>query len=593
MAKYNYKIEGADLTEQEEYVLEQVETGKIADLKEKFGEAEENRRLRAKFLEELLTNGLEGFKVHRRGIQIKNSIISEAMDMANAEVKECVVLEACIFKEEMNIDSALFEKYLFFDNSVFHKPVDFGRADIRGQFSADAARFESKEAKVNFNGFKVGQDAFFRETVFHGPVDFGHAGVEGQLLVSGAKFESKDAKANFNGLKVGQEAYFVKTLFNGPVDFLGADIKGQFSAKGARFESKDSKANFNDMKVGQTAFFDNVVFNGGVNFAGADIGGQFIAEGAQFLGQGETNKANFKGIKVGDIAFFDRAVFKAGLDLSDARLLDLMLRKLPEPVPELSLERTVVGRKLALENAVVGKMKASNLEVKVNAALEQVTVQEEADLRDSSFQVLHLHDVTWPKNPEEVRLEGLTYKAVSAGDKPRAWESLLAWVEGSRFNTQNYSELESYFARCGHRDRTDLVFIARRERETNWLPWWKKWPVKIFWGWLAGYGRKPWRAFACSLFFLLLGVYFLNPKEILAADILKNYWLSPESCWQDFWLRFLLSLNFFLPAIDLGFGKHLSIINMSYPTLVYFILHRLAGWVLIPIGLAAITTRLK
>jgi len=76
MGKYEYKIDGADLTAQEEYVLDQVQAGEVADLEARFGEAEENRRLRARFLEELLTGGFVGFRVHRRGIIIFHVVVA-------------------------------------------------------------------------------------------------------------------------------------------------------------------------------------------------------------------------------------------------------------------------------------------------------------------------------------------------------------------------------------------------------------------------------------------------------------------------------------------------------------------------------------
>lgn len=47
--------DGSPLTPQEQFVLKQAAAGEIADLEQKFGGAEEERRLRASFLEELLS----------------------------------------------------------------------------------------------------------------------------------------------------------------------------------------------------------------------------------------------------------------------------------------------------------------------------------------------------------------------------------------------------------------------------------------------------------------------------------------------------------------------------------------------------------
>jgi len=55
--------DGSPLTRQEQFVLRQVAAGEIADLKKEFGEAEAERRLRARFLEELLKGELQVQKI--------------------------------------------------------------------------------------------------------------------------------------------------------------------------------------------------------------------------------------------------------------------------------------------------------------------------------------------------------------------------------------------------------------------------------------------------------------------------------------------------------------------------------------------------
>jgi hypothetical protein len=616
MGKYPYKIDGTDLTAQEEYVLDQVQAGEIADLKARFGEAEENRRLRGRFLEELLSGGFAGFKVHRRGIRLAHGVVAENLDLENAEIDQIVRLFNCLFKERANFRDARFQRHLFLNecqfskqgifhrikveinlfcrNAVFQGRVDFVGADIGGQFNALGAQFQGKgkENEANFNHMKVGQSAFFRKAVFQEPVDFRGADIERQFNADGVQFQGQgpDNEVNFNAMKVGAEAFFIEAVLQGPVNFGGADIGGQFNAQRAQFQGQgpDNEVNFNAMKVGADAFFSEVVFQGPVDFVGADIGGQFDAREAKF--ENEDGTALFNGMKVGDIAFFDGAVFKGGLTFADARLLDLMLCDLQEPVAELSLERTVVGRELSIRNATFGKLKARNLEVKVNAALEQVTIQEEADWRDSSFQALHLHEVIWPANKNEVWLEGMAYKAIYASE----WEKLLAWVEGSRFNTQNYSELEAYFARCGHRDRADKVFIRGQRRAWGQLRWWSpgKWGILLLWDWLAGYGRKPGRVLIVGLALFLLGAWIYDPGRIPTPNALNNLGLASDNWLQSLALRGIYSLYGLLSAIP-GWSGHLELRPNDFFTLMFLWIQRLCGWILIPIGLAAVYTRLK
>ena len=67
------------------------------------------------------------------------------------------------------------------------------------------------------------------------------------------------------------------------------------------------------------------------------------------------------------------------------------------------------------------------------AILKNLKISQKADLRDSSLYSLKMIDVTWPANPEQVWLEGLTYQALSAGEGPQDWQKLVAWVERQPF----------------------------------------------------------------------------------------------------------------------------------------------------------------
>ncbi len=82
--------DGSPLTPQEQFVLKQAAAGEIADLKQEFGDAEDKRRLRAGFLEELLTGEVPGARVRRRGVRISNAVIEEPLDLENGEVTVAV-----------------------------------------------------------------------------------------------------------------------------------------------------------------------------------------------------------------------------------------------------------------------------------------------------------------------------------------------------------------------------------------------------------------------------------------------------------------------------------------------------------------------
>ena len=357
--------DGSPLTRQENFVLRQVAKGEIADLKQEFGEAEADRRLRARFLEELLTGIMQGVKIHRRGVRVVNAVIDEPLDLENAKVVISVELNDCIFQESVNFRDALL-KYLDIRDSHFFKAADFhrikvergffcrkamfnssvnlGSASIGGQFAADKAKFLSETDEANFNSIRVGQHAFFDEAEFHGPVNYGSAEIKGQFTAEAAKFLSEKYAANFNAIHADKYVSFERAEFQGAVDFVSCHIGQQFRLDGAKFISKNHKVNFNGMYVAQDAFFQGCDFHGlvsfvlikvagdlhlepllkigqemsatfrsDVNFRGADIGGELLADKAQFLG----HIVNLEAVRVGRSFHASGALFAGSVNFTE------------------------------------------------------------------------------------------------------------------------------------------------------------------------------------------------------------------------------------------------------------------------------------
>lgn len=728
--------DGSILSRQEQFVLRQVAKGEIADLKEEFGETEEERRLRARFLEELLTGELPGVKVHRRGVLIENAVVEEPLDLENAEVDVDVALDKFIFKASVSFRDGSFKNHLFLSgahfskgadfirikvagsifcrNALFSGPVNFAAATINGQFAAGGAKFLAKDQKAIFNSLKVGQSANFTSAEFHGPLDFGGADIKGQFVAQEGKFLSEKHEATFNGIQVGLSAHFDRAEFHGMVDFLGAKIGRQFVAHGAKFLAQNHKVNFHRMRVGQDAFFRGCDFHGVVSFVlieiggdfhldhllksghdvattfqsdvnlrGAEIGGEFKADRAQFLGHSWVNfsavqvgrdfsargtifagpvkfesmqvkkdflidpfgkskssktlfkgPANFSrvvvdgvfnadqaifasenvifsGLKVGLGAFFNGTIFFEGLELKDGQLTDLEISGLHRlskgglPLTEIILNRTKIEHRLTIENIEVKRFHARNLEVKGPAELKRVVIKGEADLRDASLHHLQMVETAWPVPQEEGKektlLDGLAYQSLiikTDQDFPKKpWKKYLHWLSCSRLNLQNYSGLDAYFQRGGLKKSADKVYIAGKSRELGKRKWWHpaNWLIWFFWGVLAGYGRKPGRAFYASLIIIILGAIVFDPATFLKPELLSSaqgFWKTTEI--SQSWLpRFILSVNNFLPAVDLGLAKEISLTTIPWWALLYFQFHKLCGWILIPLGLAALSTRLK
>ena len=680
------QVDGQPLTDQEQFILEQTAQGKPADLKKKFGDKEKNRQVRSRFLEELLSDGLDQIKIHRQGIRIANAIIYEPFKLELATVLHTVFFNTCEFKEKVDLGHAYFMKYFAISGSTFYAsakfrqmkvdgnllcrkttfrgPVDFGRVQVDEDFDAKGARFENKEHHANFNSIRVGQNASFNGALFQGPVDFTLAKVEGnfsievliedgveketvfensvsfagfstngQFQAERTRFEGVElvkgyqGNAVFMGMRVKDNVLFdgalfkgdvdfsaikvegnlsimpikkdcleIKSSFKGNVNFAGARIGQQFQAEAAYFGDTGKPIIFSNMKVDQSASFDGAVFHGLVNFGGVAIKEQFSLEGAQFL---NGQPSIFEGMTVGLSIIFRDALFHGGITINHASFMDLFIQgeSLCPLIPLINLEHTVVQRELRIENAKIEKLEASHLQVTGPASLTNVSITNSADFQNASCQIINLSEVTWPASADKVLLEGLTYNAINAGIGKEDWKKLLAWVQGSRFNTQVYSQLENYFQRCGYKERANQVFIRMKDREREMAHEMGRWLWNLFLKITIGYGRKPRMALYFSLFFFIIGIFAFWDSEGMVrkqinmesrVDITSQISEAPRPRYDPVWY----SVDLLLP-IDLGMAKHWEPNPERSLAWHYAKVQMIIGWVLIGVLIVAATGIIK
>jgi hypothetical protein len=272
-------------------------------------------------------------------------------------------------------------------------------------------------------------------------------------------------------------------------------------------------------------------------------------------------------------------------------------------IPKLDLEGTRVDRALMIMNTEVGHIEARNLTVYGPATLGKVTITAEADFRDTSFQQLNIIDVDWPKRKEGKAMlwfDGMDFRALSTKDNPQEeedWNKVLEWLSFARFNTQSYNRVDEYFQRCGIASWAYKVFREGKKRGLRRRRWWEpgKYFTRIFWGWLAGYGRKPARTLWFIIPLILLGAFLFEPQ--FANKFLENQCVFNSIIMEHNWLaKGILSLDRFLPGVDLGLAQYWQPSHLGFWGLwiwLYWYFLKIMGWILIPITLAAIYTKIK
>lgn len=103
-----------------------------------------------------------------------------------------------------------------------------------------------------------------------------------------------------------------------------------------------------------------------------------------------------------------------------------------------------------------------------------------------------------------------------------------------------------------------------------------------------GYGRSAIPPLLWSIILIALGTYMFRDQDRMEkCEDEKSP--SPSPTFSGFWY----SLELFLPVVDLGLAKKWRPSPAYRRTLNYWRAHQLAGWILIPVALAAITGALK
>ncbi len=601
----------------ETWVLQQLAAGRNADLKERFGEDAGARILRGQFVETLLTDGFSGFKAPRAGIFLLHAIIPDTLNLQYAQVNHAVFLVDCQFQGLVTFNGSHFTKTIrmeqavfaqpadfhqlkvdldaFFGDAVFQGPVDFGAAQVEGNLVFQGSRFTRKGLVVNFNGLKVGGSLSLKNADFAGGLDLTGSKLGAELDARGARFANPEKNISFTAVKVGLAASFDQALFQGPVSLADGEISGTLSAVGTRFESTGQQVLLTGLKVGSAALFNRTVFKGPVNFGNSAIAGSLYVVEARFEDKKQPPK--FDGLKVDNFASFWDTVFQGGISMIRASFKNLMFAgsaaaKLTYPM--VNLDGALVDYSLILGDLTLETLQATRLQVKGPTILKNLKIAQKADLRDSNLYSLKMINVTWPQHADQVWLEGLIYQNLSAGEGPRDWTKLLAWINDSRLDTRNYTQLETFFRQGGYPDRADTVYIQGRRRVAL-DQWWRPSHLAtlIFWDGLAGYGKKPARTFWLSLLIVLVGTLFFDPKNFDPSFLGGWTWLLNGNVWRTRVVRFFLSLDEFLPGVDLGLARLWQMNKISYPTLLYYHFHKISGWILVPIALAAVFSQFK
>jgi hypothetical protein len=454
--------------------------------------------------------------------------------------------------------------------------------------------------------------------------------ISGEFLVRLVAGEIPGTKFRHNGIQLRN------ALIDGGFDISGQDVHVAFTCARCEFVDDVDMSDvhfFHSVSFERSAFDQNinmdhavadgdvdlrdVQFDADVDFSALHVAGSLYVGGAHVNSDGQ--QASFDHIKVGILAEFSNLELNGPFTLEDAELNELNLGRdinlckaraenagadctALRTAPSIDLEETTVQRELSLLGVDVDNLIVSGLDVRGRAILQGLIMENSADLRGAHFQYLILaNDVSWPNHSSSaesrMQLDGISFSQIEIQDA-RNFDSATSkqypptddfykemvkkWPDNAGYSARPYQQLEKAFAEAGRPDLADLAYESMKDKERtsgrlSVFQEFGSWALSL----LIRYGREPSRALYASVVFILLGWIIFRHRRFVDPKDPKDEGRRFDPFW--------FSLDLFLPLSTLPDADIWAPKEEYRFRSIYARVHSVLGWVLIPIGLAAIT----
>ena len=435
-------------------------------------------------------------------------------------------------------------------NARIKGSFDISGQDVREPFTCYGCEFTDD---VDMSDAHFFHNVSFELSTFHSDINMDHAVADGDVSIRDAQF-------------------------GGHVDFSAMQVVGSLNAGGAHFkcapcDPDGQQASFDHIKVGILGEFSNLELNQPFTLEDADVNELSLGRDINLCNSSAQGSAN------------------SCMEIRTA--------------PSIDLEEAKIQRELTLLGQKVDNLVASGLDVRGRTILQGLTITNSADLRGAHFQYLILaNDVAWPtpssSNGARTQLDGITISQIEVQDAGNfgpaskdghgyiaptddLYKTLLKlWPDNAGYSARPYQQLQQAFADAGRPDLADLAYesMKDKERASGHLSLVQKcvsWVLSL----LVRYGREPIRALYASIGFIVLGWIIFRQRRFVDPKVPEDQ----EKVFDPFWY----SLDLFLPLSTLPDADTWVPKQDDQFRCIYARVHSLLGWILIPIGLAAIT----
>lgn len=352
------------------------------------------------------------------------------------------------------------------------------------------------------------------------------------LSMAGSTFEGS---ADLNRVTIGGTVDLHESTFlpAEEAQFSFASINGNFQADGATLP----KLGMFGARIDGIALFRNVRFQRPPSFVLSVFNGTLDMTDSTFSADEHASSALFNGASVGETAHFVRAIFESGASFD---FLDVKLN-----------------------------LRASQAEFRSKAVFDASRVGGTVFFDNTRFDGL-------------LSLNDMTYGLINAGDSSDSIKNIMDVINHAEFSRQVYSTLENTMLDRGEVSQANSIFVSQRRRERDE----SLSGIALIGSYLLDffvlYGLSPQRTLYWSLGIVLIGI----------ALFWRAAWMKgkdKELGYNPIWY----SVDLFMPVVNLqmadAWRPNDESTRMAAFRRFWMRIQTLTGWILIPIGLLALT----
>ena len=502
----------------------------------------------------------------------------------------------CTVSGSMDLSFSKFARAAAFNNCIFEGDVTFRGCEAVGDLDWTGAHFLRLDARH----LKVCRDLLATDVAFQGPAKMDQILVSGIAYFQGSHFHgitSFDLAKCDAGFDFGGEEYrggAAKTVFYAEARFIGAVVRGYVS--------------FISVEFHDLVWFDGITIDGDAHFEAAKFDPNRQLTATEFI--------SFYGIHVAGQTVFDGADFGAYVRFDQARLDADTTFCSAHFLKRGRFDNVVFGgpvrfnRREDKDRPVVFTESADF----VGAAAPDIHFEGTqflgaVNFRDAYFKTVRFQDAEnpagvctfppfktwwskiWDRRPcPRIDLRGFTYDRILISR-----EDLKIFKCIEPFDVQPYRQAEKVFRGMGDPRTSDRIYLMQRWRTLRHHLSEPRYFLRalgelIYWG-LGNFGVRPYRLGLYALLLITLSTWqFTRPGAVSPK---KDTTCKAHTLNRDEALS--VSIAYFLP-VEVPTGacweatrnEAVQVGGAEITFLLWATLLRLAGWIVVPLGVAAL-----